>query len=450
MDAQQDADLAQGDDAVCIVGMGYVGLTLAVALCEVGVRVHGVERNPAIVAALQDGRAHFVENGLAEPLARHVRDGRLTCGLSLDDARACTVYIVTVGTPLTPGRKANLQALQDVAADVARVLAEGDLVILRSTVRVGVSRTLAAPALDRAGVSYDLAYCPERTAEGRALLELRTLPQIVSGSSAQAAARAARFFGRLTPIVHTVSSLETAEMIKLVNNTQRDYLFAFANEVAGICQAMRLSATEVLEVAADGYARAVAVRPGPVGGPCLEKDPHILAESAALFGGEAPLSLHARKVNEDLPMRTAAQMAAWFRERRVQPKSIVIAGLAFKGRPATSDLRGSLVRPLIAELRAHFPGARITGYDPEVFEQEARELGIDIAATLETAVVGCDLLIFQTNHLGFQGLDWAATAGAMAPGGLVFDYWDQFGPTAPRQGAAVTYVSLGFWNSADA
>lgn len=433
------------DQNICIIGLGYVGLTLAAAMCDVGYRVHGIERDDRILTALSEGRAHFYENGLDTRIALHVRSGRLTFSSMLERAEHRRVYIITVGTPLTPQKHTNLQSIGVVARSLASVLQAGELVLLRSTVRVGISRDIVKPLLDEAGVPYDLAFCPERTLEGRALEELRSLPQIVGGVDDASALRAKLIFGFLTPTVVLVDSLEAAEMVKLINNTQRDFLFAFANEVAEMCDVLGISASEVIRAGAFNYPRAIGVLPGPVGGPCLEKDPYILAEGVIQSGGTSELILEARRFNEQLPGRSLTRIAEYFLDRKKEPQKLVIFGLAFKGRPETSDLRGSLAYPLVSELRARFPDAEVGGFDPSVDPEEAASFGIRLFTSAEEAARDADAILFQTNNPRFASLDLRWLAEAMAENSIIYDFWMQFAPIELMGGRC--YTGLGAWSS---
>ena len=143
---------------------------------------------------------------------------------------------------------------------------------MRSTVKIGTTRNLVHPVLEASGKRFDLAFCPERTVEGQALEELRWLPQIVGGETLDVTVRAGQLFQFLTPTVVRVSSVETAEMVKLVDNSQRDVHFAYSNEVARVCDVIGISAAEVIQAGKRGYPRTNLPMPGPVGGPCLEKD----------------------------------------------------------------------------------------------------------------------------------------------------------------------------------
>ncbi len=219
------------DRRICVLGMGYVGLTLAAVMADAGFRVLGVEIRDDVLALLAIGKAHFHEPGLSEKLGRAVANGSLSFAKHMPPDWAGTVFIITVGTPLDEKRRSRIDMVERVAGEVAALLKPHDLVIMRSTVKLGTTRAIVMPILERAGVPYDLAFCPERTLEGDALAELRHLPQIVGGVSASATARAAQIFQALTPTVVRVSDIETAEMIKLVDNAQRDVAFAYANEI---------------------------------------------------------------------------------------------------------------------------------------------------------------------------------------------------------------------------
>ncbi|MFN3398782.1 MAG: nucleotide sugar dehydrogenase, partial [Ferrovibrio sp.] len=363
------------DRSICVMGQGYVGLTLAAVMADVGFDVLGVEIRDNILALLQDGRAHFHEPGLDALVGKLVKRGQLRFKKNIAGDDRPTVFIVTVGTPLGDDGKVNLASIRNVSEEIARHLKSGDLVVMRSTVRLGTTRRIVIPILDSSGVDYDVAFCPERTLEGQALSELRHLPQIVGSISARARIRAAQLFSFITPTVVQVSSLETAETIKLVDNTQRDVAFAFSNEVARICDAIGVSAREVIQSGKLGYPRTNLPLPGPVGGPCLEKDPHILVEGLRDYNLTPEIVLAARRVNERQPAETVADIRRWFDRLPAfdaRPQ-ITLAGLAFKGRPVTDDLRGTMARPILAALREHFPQAQFRGFDavvsPDVIAQ---------------------------------------------------------------------------------
>lgn len=434
------------DRSVCMVGLGYVGLTLAVAMAEVGFRVHGVEISADTIASIRSGRAPFKESGLDHRLAQQVQSGMITASQDWPAPGVCNVYVVTVGTPLTDGQKVtNLDSIRAVTRRLAQNLRPNNMVVLRSTVRVGVSRTIVKPALDETGIPYDLAFCPERTLEGRALQELRSLPQIVGGINNTSSQRAAQLFNYLTPTTIRVSDLETAEMIKLINNTQRDLMFAFANEVADICDAIGVSAPEVIEAGNMGYPRGGMPLPGPVGGPCLEKDPYILINCAPPAEGEARLALMGRRVNEALPARAVAVLADEVTSR-IPPDRVAkaaIMGVAFKGQPETSDTRGTLAIPIINEIRQRFPAARLVAFDPAVPDDEIRALGVEPCATADEAFAGSAFVIYHNNNAAFARLNLGNLSHLMQQDGVIYDLWSQYLDDRTQLRSDVVYFGLG-------
>lgn len=432
------------DHSVCVLGLGYVGLTLAVAMADAGFDVTGIEIRQPVLDLLARGEPHFHEPGLEERLRRSLRAGSLRCERAIPAGYAGTVFIVTVGTPLGADGKARLDMVQSVSREVAERLKPGDLVIMRSTVKLGTTRKVVLPILDAAGVDYQLAFCPERTLEGRALVELRQLPQIVGGGTPEAAVRASQIFQFLTPTVVRVTDIETAEMIKLVDNSQRDVAFAYANEVARACDAVGVSAAEVIRAGKLGYPRTNLPMPGPVGGPCLEKDPHIFAEGLRELGVEPLITMAARRTNEGQPEEAVARIAATLAAAGV-PEAPVIAlmGIAFKGQPATDDLRGTMARPVFEALKRRYPRATFRGYDAVVAQGEQRAFGLAPCATIAEALQGAHLALILNNHLVFSAMPVADLAAAMARPALIYDFWNCFTAGDLHLPPGVGYMALG-------
>lgn len=414
---------------VGIVGLGYVGLTLATALADVGLRVLGIEKRPEVIELIAGGRAHFQEKGLDDILTAAIAQGNLLVQEEFLPEDRCDTYIITVGTPLGPDGAARLDMIENAARQVAASMPDGALVALRSTVKVGTSRSVVAPILKATGKRFEIAMCPERTLEGNAMVELRHLPQIVGADQPETRERAARLFSRLTGTVLTVSSLETAEIIKLADNTYRDLQFAFANEMARLCDAVGVSAHEVIKNGKLGYKRTNIALPGLVGGPCLEKDPHILRQSALSFGVDLEITAAARLVNERQPRECAEFIAAELDRRGFAPDApIAIMGIAFKGIPETDDLRGSMSLHVIAELKRLRPEARLRAFDPVVRRQdlEALDLGLEVYHDIPDAVAGSAAVVVTNNHSAFETLGVSGLTRGLLPGGFVYDFWSHF------------------------
>ena len=425
------------DEPVAVIGLGPVGLTLALVLAEAGAEVIGVEADPTRAAALARGESALEEPGLADLLARMLAEGRFRVQAV---PSPCPVQIIAVGTPLDPATAApDLTELRAATAAVAKVLRAGDLVILRSTVPVGATRTEVAPILAATGVAHDLVTCPERTLEGAALAELRSLPQILGGLTPQATDRAAALFGRITPQCLPVSTPEAAEIAKLAGNTLRDLQFAFANEIALLAEASRADMAEIVHASTHLYPRAGLARPGPVGGPCLSKDPGLLTASARALGLALTLPDAGRQVNAALPERIVARLA----ERIAPPGRIALIGLAFKARPEVADLRGTPALGVIAALRRHWPGAALIGADPRLApETAAAALGIDVAPGPEAAAKGADLALLLTDTPRIDAGGLRRLAAVMAPGGTIHDCWPRLPADSPLPNR-VAYLGLG-------
>jgi UDP-N-acetyl-D-mannosaminuronic acid dehydrogenase len=438
---------------VGIVGLGYVGLTLATVLAEAGNTVIGVEKRPDIVAMTNEGTPHFTETGLPDALSGVTRFKKLVAAESFDNSFSCDTYIITVGTPLSPDGVARVDIIEQAARDIADNMRDGALVILRSTVKVGTTRDVVAPILASSGKKFDIAMCPERTLEGKALQELRELPQIVGADDPAVADRAAAVFRRLTSSIVLVADIETAEIIKLVSNTFRDVQFAFANEVARMCDAFGVSAHEVISAGKLGYNRTNIPLPGLVGGPCLEKDPHILMESARTRGISLEITSAGRLVNERQPEETVRFISSEIDRRDLaSPLKINVLGMAFKGLPETSDLRGSMSIKVLDALKKAHPNAEIGVYDPvtspEVLASEFPDERI--YNRFGDAVSGASVVVITNNHPSLGTISPRTISEFISPDGFVFDYWNHFSHLpASELGDSYFAVGRGGWVPAD-
>jgi UDP-N-acetyl-D-mannosaminuronic acid dehydrogenase len=415
---------------VGIVGLGYVGLTLATVLAEAGNTVIGVEKRPDLVEMTNQGIPHFTETGLPDALSGVTRFKKLVAAERFDDSFSCDTYIITVGTPLSPDGVARVDMIEQAARDIAENMRDGALVILRSTVKVGTTRDVVSPILAASGKKFDIAMCPERTLEGKALQELRELPQIVGADDPAVADRAAAVFRRLTSSIVLVSDIETAEIMKLVSNTFRDVQFAFANEVARMCDAFGVSAHEVISSGKLGYNRTNIPMPGLVGGPCLEKDPHILIESARTRGVELEITAAGRLVNERQPEETVRFISSEIDRRNLAagPLKISLVGMAFKGLPETSDLRGSMAIKVLDALKKAHPNAEIGLYDPvtppDVLASEFPDE--NVFNRFGDAVSGASVVVIGNNHPSLGTISPRTISEFISPDGFVFDYWNHF------------------------
>lgn len=416
-----DTTSPEAEADVCIVGLGYVGLTLATAFALAGLRVAGLERNPEVVDLIASGTSPFHEFGLDEALQAVVSKGSLTAVVSGSTLPHAKAYVITVGTPVRAGN-VHLADLEDALRVVGAGMPDGALVVLRSTVRVGTTRGIGTAILGETGRPYALAMAPERTIEGKALAELSSLPQIVGGIDENSSHLAGELFATLgVEIVH-VGSVEAAELAKLSSNTYRDIQFAFANELAYFADTAGVDVYDVVRACNYGYERMNLALPGPVAGPCLEKDAYILSDSATRYGISVPLAMQGRRTNEHIVEHITSSARGMVQSA---PESIAILGLAFKGRPGTSDVRGSLAANFAGSFLEEWPGASMVGWDPLVSVKDSESMGISFVE-LADALAASSLVLLQTNHQFFSSDEFVEAVMAHAPqGALIIDLWNQ-------------------------
>ena len=382
-----------------IVGLGYVGLTLAIAAADSGFKVYGTEINPKILASLRDNHAHFHETGLDHLITEHNgknfhSSGKFPKGTKFD------AFIITVGTPLMAGtHEPNFGYIRQAVQSIREVYDGSQLVILRSTVSAGTTRNVVIPFLrDMCGKpEVFVSMCPERTVEGRAIEELTHLPQIISGNNSEALGMAEDIFTRITPSVLRAGSLEEAELAKLFCNTYRDINFAVGNAFCLSAQTFGIDGINVIRLANEGYSRANIAAPGFVAGPCLEKDAYILTHNMK----ECPsrdFILSGRNINSSLE-----DAAAEWVMHKANSKVIALSGMAFKGKPETSDLRGSPSVNIARKLYAM--GCELRLHDFAAYPDEMDDLGLGRACrTLREACEGADALMILNNHEKYSGI----------------------------------------------
>ena len=412
---------------ICIVGMGYVGLTLAAIMSDRGFDVWGVEKNPDILKMLMRGKPHFLEKGFEPRIKGSMNAGRLHFLSKLselnNDQQEPLVYIITVGTPLNDEGRPRMDMIESVAKEIANHMSDDALVILRSTVQLGTTRKIVKKTLEQSGKQFGLAYCPERTIEGNAMAELAVLPQIIGGLTGVAALQAEAVFRRITSTVIMVSSLESAEIIKLLDNSYRDLNFAIGNEVALLCEAAGLDSREIIEAANTGYARTQISDPGFVGGPCLYKDPHILQASLEAYGYVPRLIQQGRALNESLPGYVCDRLDdTGVIPDKGKDTKISILGMAFKGRPETDDIRASSSLDIVACLRKRYPEAMICGHDFAVGSRTISNLGVT-PVDLDQAFDRASVVIVANNNKKYEWIDLDALTASMATPAAIYDIW---------------------------
>jgi len=428
---------------ICVIGLGYVGLTLAVVLAEKGFRVLGVEKREEIINILKNGKSHFYEKGLEMLLKRYINKN-LFFYTQIPDHEEIEAFIVAVGTPIDENKKPDLQYIIQTSREISEKLKTEQTVILRSTVPIGTTREVVLPILQKSGKKFYLAFCPERTTEGKALEELRTLPQIIGGLDEESVDRATDIFRKVTCTTIEVDSLENAEMNKIMDNTYRDLIFAYANEMSLICKKLGLDGNKVIEAANLGYPRTNIPIPGFVGGSCLLKDPWIFVDCVQQKINYTPkLASSARLINEGLANHVFERIKKYLKNKKLNKEvKIFITGLTFKGNPDNDDLRGSTSIDLINKLLAE-GFKNISAYDFNIREDRIKELNV-VPNNLEEGFTGADIVLIMNNNYRYQDLDIESLIKKMNQGALFFDSWYIYNPKLIKELNWVCYESLGY------
>lgn len=427
---------------VAVIGLGYVGLTLSVALARRGLTVFGCERQSSVVAALRSGRSHLYEPGVEDALREHL-GRRLFVDQALPD-EPVDAAVICVSTPVDPQTRApQLDFLRDAARAVAQAWPTPPLVVVRSTVPVGVTRRVVLPELAARIATPRLAFCPERTIQGQALRELEELPQVVGGLDEISAAAAEALFSRLTRRTVRVASLEAAELVKLINNCHTDLIYAFGNEVALIAERFGLDPLAAIRAANLEYPRPDLAKPGFVGGGCLSKDPYILLASADARGHEPWLVGRARALNEYLPQHVAQHFLRLLAETRgtLDGARVLVLGFAYKGWPPTDDMRGSPSPPMLEVLRS--AGVTLLGHDFLVSDGVLRDLGV-IPCAPDQGFAGSDAVLIVTDHPDYGRLDVEKLVGRLRSPALVYDCWRILDEDRVRSVPNVRYAGIGY------
>ena len=374
-------------DVVVLGGGGHVGLPLSLAFAKAGLRVGIYDTNQATLDRIATGEMPFLETGADDLLREILPTGRLTFGATGEMIERTDNLVVVIGTPVDEFLGPSMTIFEKAVDQIAPHLRDGALVALRSTVYPGTTGYVAQHLAER-GCRVDVAFCPERIAEGHALEELHTLPQIIGADDDHAAARATELFGTLASKTIRTTTKE-AELTKLFTNTWRYMKFAVANQFFTIAHAADVDYTNILRAIREDYPRAADL-PGPgfAAGPCLFKDTMQLS---AFTTDHFPLGQAAMQVNEGLPAYIVSAL-----ERRyvgLQGKTVGILGMAFKAE--SDDPRASLSYKLRKLLS--WAGARVLATDPYVDD--------DRLVSLDCVLKESDILILGAPHKVYRGLE---------------------------------------------
>jgi UDP-N-acetyl-D-glucosamine dehydrogenase len=397
----------EGGMTIGVIGLGYVGLPLAMSFCEAGQRVIGLDSNASRVEALRRGESH-VEDVPAERL--RAAAGRFEATTMARRLALADAILICVPTPLTGNREPDLGPLMSATATVASVLSRGQVIVLESTTYPGTTRERVLPVLEETGLTagrdFHLAFSPERVDPGRTDHTLRTTPKIVGGVTPACRDRALAVYGLVCDELVPVSTPEVAEMAKLLENVFRSVNIALVNELALLSERMGIDIHEVVDAAATKPFGFMRFEPGPgMGGHCLPVDPFYLSWKAREYDLTTEFIELAGKVNQAMPYRCVEKIERALNDlgKPARGTKILLLGVSYKA--GVGDIRESPALKILAALREL--GAELSYHDAYVPELAQHGLA---SVDLESGLADADLAVVVTAH---PGIDHAAIAASV-------------------------------------
>lgn len=406
------------DLKVAVIGLGYVGLPLAV---EFGKKrsVVGFDINTKRIAELKNGHDHTLETEVEELQAAEF----LRFTTRLEDLRACNCFIVTVPTPIDEHKRPDLTPLIKASEAVGKVLKPGDIVIYESTVYPGATEEDCVPVLEKfSGLTFNkdffAGYSPERINPGDKEHRVTTIKKVTAGSTPEVADLVDALYNQIiTAGTHKAASIKVAEAAKVIENTQRDLNIALINELAIIFNKMGIDTEAVLQAAGSKW-NFLPFRPGLVGGHCIGVDPYYLTHKAQAIGYHPEIILAGRRLNDSMGPYVVSQLVKAMAKRRVHVDGarILVMGLAFKEN--CPDLRNTRVVDIVAELQDY--NCEVDVYDPWASAEEAQhEYGIMPVAQPQPGTY--DGIIVAVAHHQFKSMGAAAIRALGKPNHVLYD-----------------------------
>jgi UDP-N-acetyl-D-galactosamine dehydrogenase len=409
---------------LAIIGLGYVGLPLAVEFAK-HYAVIGFDINSNRIKELQACTDHTLEvdHGQLEAVISNTlpTDKGLYCSNKLEDIQACNIFIVTVPTPVDRNNRPDLTPLYKASETVGKVLKKGDIIIYESTVYPGVTEDECVPVLERTSglkfnVDFYCGYSPERINPGDKNHTVTKIKKVTSGSTAEIADLVdALYRSIIIAGTHKASSIKVAEAAKVIENAQRDINIAFVNELAKIFNKLNIDTQEVLEASATKW-NFLPFKPGLVGGHCIGVDPYYLAQKAQEEGYHPEIILAGRRLNDGMGSYIANEVVRLMIKKNVPVKgaNILMLGITFKEN--CPDVRNTRVIDIVKELQTY--DIRVTIYDPWADPDEVKhEYGVDTLNKLADNET-FDAVVLAVAHKDFIDVDWRKR---VKNGGIVYD-----------------------------
>lgn len=414
-----DEHLTAATARVAVMGMGYVGLPLALSLVGQGYHVYTIDVKPDKVQAINEGRS-YIRDIPAETVRASLATGRLVATTEGAVLSECDVIFICVPTPFTPQKEPDTSYIRQAAREVAAHLREGQLIILRSTSYPGTTEEVVRPILEgtglRVGREFFLAFAPERIDPGNTRFAVDQVPVVVGGCDAASTSMAEQFLRHFTQRVVPVSSAAVAEMAKLLENVFRNVNIALVNQVAQLCDRMGLDVWEVVHAAATKPYGFMSFTPGLVGGHCIPVDPYYLAWKAREYDFHMDFIELAARVNEEMPFYVVNRLLAALHDNGHSGwhDRVLVLGVAFK--KDVDDARCSPALKIIELLRRH--RVDVAYHDPYVPSIQLNGDRLQSQTLTIDAIKAADCVLILADHSCF---DYGAIVEHAA---MVFDTRD--------------------------
>jgi len=383
-----------------VIGMGYVGLPLAQAATEAGLRVVGYDLSTDVIDGLNAGRSHV--DDLSDADIEVMRDAGFTASTDPAVLAGAATVVICVPTPLTPEGGPDLAAVLGATGNIASHLHRGQLVVLESTTYPGTTDDEVRPILEATGLiagrDFFLAFSPERIDPGNATFGMRNTPKVVGGHTPACTAAAAHFYRRFVDTVVEARGTREAEMAKLLENTYRHINIALVNEMARFCHELDIDLWDVIEAAKSKPFGFQAFYPGPgVGGHCIPIDPNYLSyQVQAKLGYPFRFVELAQEINAGMPAYVVRRIQDLLNEAGQPLRGIRVCLLGVTYKPDIADQRESPAKPIAVELMDK--GAEVIFHDPYVQQWQLGESTLDVHTDIDAAVVSADVCVLLQNH----------------------------------------------------
>jgi UDP-N-acetyl-D-glucosamine dehydrogenase len=387
-----------------VIGLGYVGLPLAVEMAEVGFQVTGLDVDRAKVDMINAGDS-YIPDVATDALGEMVRDGRLQATQSLDTIEQLDTISICVPTPLGKSRDPDLSYILAAVEAVGTYLRPGQLIVLESTTYPGTTLEVVLPALERSGLQvgedFFLAFSPERVDPGNPTYTTKSIPKVIGGVTPECTELAVLLYQQFIERIVPVSSPSTAEMVKLLENTFRSVNIALANEMAMVCQTFGINVWEVIEAAKTKPFGFLPFYPGPgLGGHCIPVDPHYLTWKAKMTGAEPRLIELAGQINSQMPTFTVSRIADALNaeKKSLNGSKILALGVAYKR--DVNDIRESPALEVLLKLMGK--GALVSYADPYVPSIDLGGKTFSSMPVCKEVLEAADCVVVLTDHSTFD------------------------------------------------